>query len=239
MTRTSAAGAEAEQAHEAYLTARVRNRRVPELEPVILKCPHFAARYAFHLIKGRWDRAETRIRRNGEAAAWYAAYVIKGRFPEAERIFARDGRHALFYAREALKGPFPLGETAIARDAGSSLLYATVVLKGRFPKGEKLLAADSLFALAYAKEVVKKGWPRGEPAIMTSTCLMERYAVEVLGQQLPPLMHNMILLAVGHDECSRACAERYIDWCEQIERGKALRKKVRRNARAAGTQVAK
>jgi len=68
---------------QAYELAKNLGKRVPALEPIILRQPIFAYEYARDVIKGRWPEAEPVIMKDIIKESYlvreYAENVIKGR----------------------------------------------------------------------------------------------------------------------------------------------------------------
>jgi hypothetical protein len=121
-------------AKSAYLTAKRRGKRIPELEPVILKSPDWAEKYAWAVVRGRWKEAEKVIAKDADASIRYALNTLKGRFPLGEKTIIKSGRDATAYATLVVRGRWPLGEKAIARQSWFMWEYAKKALKGPLPK---------------------------------------------------------------------------------------------------------
>lgn len=121
-------------AKSAYLKAKRKGKRIPELEPAILKSPEWAERYAWACVKGRWKEAEPVIAKDPEASIRYAFHVLKDRFPLGEKRIAKDGTYACDYAAAVVRGRWQPGEAAIARSPFFMLHYAKKALKGPLPK---------------------------------------------------------------------------------------------------------
>jgi len=67
---------------EAYKKAKKSRKRIPELELVISKDAYWSYRYAFFMIKGRWELAEPNISKDAFYSFLYAKYVIEGKLPD-------------------------------------------------------------------------------------------------------------------------------------------------------------
>jgi len=67
---------------EAYRKARKLEKRIPELEPVILKDTYYSFIYALYVIGGRWELGEPIISKDAYWSYCYAKYVIKGKLPD-------------------------------------------------------------------------------------------------------------------------------------------------------------
>ena len=63
-------------------------KRIPELEPIIMRDTSLTYRYAREIIKGRWPEGESTIILNAFYTYLYAREVIQGRWLEAEEIIA-------------------------------------------------------------------------------------------------------------------------------------------------------
>jgi len=92
---------------EAYRKAKKSGKRIPELEPTIIK--------------------------NAQCSYWYALYVIKGKWELGEPTISKDAQYSHYYAKDIIKGKWELGEPIISKDAFFSYLYATDVIKGKLP----------------------------------------------------------------------------------------------------------
>ena len=84
----------------------------------------------------RNDDLEKIIATDAYSSYRYAFNVLKGRFELGEPIIATDSFYSYLYAREVIQGRFELGEPAIAKGYNESYMYAVNVLKGRFELGE-------------------------------------------------------------------------------------------------------
>jgi len=67
---------------EAYHKASALGKRIPKLEPVILKDALYSYLYALLVIEGRFILGEPIISKNAQYSYFYAKYVIKGRLPD-------------------------------------------------------------------------------------------------------------------------------------------------------------
>jgi len=67
---------------EAYHKASALGKRIPKLEPVILKDALYSYLYALLVIEGRFILGEPIISKNAQYSYFYAIYVIKGRLPD-------------------------------------------------------------------------------------------------------------------------------------------------------------
>ena len=103
-------------------------------EPIIMRCPMTAAKYALFVIKDEWPEAEPSILSHDSAAYYYAKNVLKRRWPEGERIImdVANPELAFKYARDVIKDRWPEAERIIMSDIGYGNAY-----KGWFAqKGE-------------------------------------------------------------------------------------------------------
>ena len=91
-------------AREAYVKAKKAQKRLPELEPIIVKDGFYAYSYAKYVIKGRWFEAEPTIMQDAHSAYCYSKDVIKGRWLEVEPTIMQDEEWAYLYARDIIKG---------------------------------------------------------------------------------------------------------------------------------------
>lgn len=109
---------------EAYHKAYAAQKRMPELEHIIIKSGAYSCCYAHFIINGRWPEAETAIIRDNFGYA-YAKNVIQGRWLEAE--------------------------PAIMKHAPSAYKYAIGVIKGRWYEAEKIIASHHKYQEKYAQ----------------------------------------------------------------------------------------
>jgi len=112
---------------QVYRKAKELGKRIPELEPVILKDACYSYRYVFDVIKGKWKIAEPAI--------------------------SKDAQYSYFYAKHVIKGRFILGEPTISKNALYSYLYAKNVIKGRLPDfmHNQMILSNDQFAKKYVK----------------------------------------------------------------------------------------
>jgi hypothetical protein len=129
--------------YEAYIKAWDVKRRLPELEPIILKDNYFSYSYARDIVKGRWEEAEAKIATTAYIAYSYATRIIKGRWEKGETAIAKDAYYAYYYAKDVLKW----------RIKGNEDFYISVIpiLWDRFPKRIK---SNPDIMTAYFKEAV-------------------------------------------------------------------------------------
>ena len=148
--------------------------RWPEAEPIIMKEPKYALKYAILVInKGieypsrwqekfperigkniRWLEAEPYIIVVPQTAYEYAYYIIEDRWPEAEPYLLKDLRYALG--------------------------YAVHVLEERWPELEELIIDKPELAVRYASNAIKSRWFDAEPFILTSGCSTLDYLLSVI-----------------------------------------------------------
>lgn len=76
-------------AEKAVKVAMKLKTRWPKMEPLILKHPETAYKYAMYVIKGRWSEAEPVILQNNTFANYYAFHVINDRWPELEQKYKK------------------------------------------------------------------------------------------------------------------------------------------------------
>jgi len=68
--------------YQAYEKTIELGKRIPKLEPFILKDAYWSYRYALDVIKDRWELAEPVILKDAFYSCLYAKYIIKGRLPD-------------------------------------------------------------------------------------------------------------------------------------------------------------
>jgi len=68
--------------YAAYCKAKIANKRLPELEDIILTSPWFSYLYAEVIIQDRWIEAEDVIMNDPRYSYYYAVNIIKGKLPE-------------------------------------------------------------------------------------------------------------------------------------------------------------
>jgi hypothetical protein len=145
------------------------------LEPILIKEPFAAVRYAKEVIKGRWPEAEPTILQDPPSSYYYALNVIKGRWPEAEPGILQKPVDAYLYALNVIKGRWPEAEPTILLDPFSAVGYANNVIKGRWPAAEPTILTNSTSAFTYSKEVIKGRWPEAEAIISTHFANWPKY----------------------------------------------------------------
>jgi hypothetical protein len=96
-----------------YDYAYKQRKRIPELEPCIMKDPKSAYYYARDLIKERWIDAEPFIMKDEFYTYMYAKDIIKGRWIAAEEVIIKDPQYAYMYARYVIKGRWIEAEEVI------------------------------------------------------------------------------------------------------------------------------
>jgi len=116
---------------QAYYKARESGKRIPELEPTIIK--------------------------NAQCSYCYAEDVIKGRFILGEPVISQDSQCSFWYARDIIKDRWEKAEPAISKDAESSYCYAKYIIKGRLPDfmHNALLLSNDESAKEYIKFISK------------------------------------------------------------------------------------
>ena len=129
---------------EAYRTASIADKRLPELEHIILTSSFYAYYYARDIIKGRWS-AYTPYRAYDEAS-----YCCK-RLPELEDIILTDPRIAYYYARNIIKSRWEKAENVIMNHPLYCYCYAADVIKGKLP--EKMHNMMILHAIKNSNDV--------------------------------------------------------------------------------------
>ena len=112
-------------AYEAYTLTIKENKRLSELEPIIVKDGFYAYSYARDIIKGRWLEAESVIMQDAYNAYYYSKYVIKGRWLEAEPMLSRNPHYALQYAKDILKERWPDAEKRISLSPSAKSDYVS------------------------------------------------------------------------------------------------------------------
>jgi len=93
--------------YEAYDKAKKLGKKIPDLEPTICKDSWFSYRYAFDVIKGRWELAEPTISKDAYSSYGYARDVIEDRFILGEPAISQDAYYSYCYAIEVIKGRLP------------------------------------------------------------------------------------------------------------------------------------
>ena len=102
-----------------YLINVRKGMRWPEAEPIFIKDPMQAARYAVHALGQRWKKAEDVIKTTPGSATYYAKWVIKRRWPEAEATIMTDPSAASEYAID-LNTRWLEAESIISNAGGSA-----------------------------------------------------------------------------------------------------------------------
>jgi len=136
--------------YEAYQIATNAQKRMPELEPIILQDTASSYCYAKDVIKGRWSEAEPAIMQDACFAAVYARDVIQGRWPEAEPLIASSAKDAYCYAKDVLNKRWAEVELIILQNEYYTYQYARYVIKGRWYEVEDMIAKS-----AYKDDYIK------------------------------------------------------------------------------------
>lgn len=126
--------------YDVYMKATEAQKRLPELEPIIVCNAYWACKYALNVIKGRWSEAEPAIVKCQNNAYCYARDVIKERWPEAEENIMQSIAYAYLYARDVIKGRWMEAEPVIIKEEAYLSHYAIYVIKGRWPEAEKSIS---------------------------------------------------------------------------------------------------
>jgi hypothetical protein len=92
---------------QAYDKCLINNKRDKDLEPFIIKDPHYAYFYALNIIEGRWIEAEQYIMKNPHYAYFYAKNMIRGRWIEAEQYIMKRPGYSYYYALFVIQGKLP------------------------------------------------------------------------------------------------------------------------------------
>jgi len=101
-------------ASEAFHLARKSQKRMPELENIIMQDARYAYYYARDVIEGRWLEAEPVIMHDAYRACLYNRVIIQGRWHEVEPIMMQEPRLAYNYAKDIIKGRWYEAEEIIA-----------------------------------------------------------------------------------------------------------------------------
>lgn len=91
----------------AYCSARSRDDRILNQEPLLALNPQIAYLYSLKVIGGRFKEAEPTIAKSPEWSVRYARFVLRGRFAKAERHISKDSMWSYEYARKVIKGRLP------------------------------------------------------------------------------------------------------------------------------------
>jgi len=92
---------------QAYDKTLSLGKRIPKLEPTIIKNAQYSYYYALYVIKGKWELAEPTISKNAYYSYHYAKHIIKGKWELGEPIISKDAFYSYFYAKDAIKGKLP------------------------------------------------------------------------------------------------------------------------------------
>jgi len=127
-------------AEKAYREAKAAQKRIHELEPIIMQDTGYSFLYARDVVHGRWSEAEPIIMKHGYWAYAYAREIIHMRWREAEEIIIQSALNAYFYARDVIKERWLEAEPTILMIADSAYLYTRDVVQMRWPEAEKIVA---------------------------------------------------------------------------------------------------
>lgn len=135
---------------EAYKTCEKQNKRIFELEKIILRDPEWSYYYAQDIIKGPWEEGESIIINDCEFSYLYALNIIRGPWFEGEKSIIKDSEFSYLYARNVIKGQWLKGEDSISKNFEFSYWYATIVINKPFEKCHAIIF-DSFFKYDYLK----------------------------------------------------------------------------------------
>ena len=141
-----------QDAEIAYEYAFMYSKRWPEAEPVIMKDPQWACKYARNVIRGRWPEAEPYIMKSPEDANLYAQYVIGGRWPEAEPYIMKEPETAYWYVERTITERCPEAEPYLKKDPDIAFYYAMYIIQERWPEAEPVIATDRNLAQQYNRQ---------------------------------------------------------------------------------------
>ena len=91
---------------EAYMKCKKENKRILELEDIIICDPKCSYYYANDIIKGPWEKGEDSISKNPQYSYWYATDIIKGPWEKGEDSISKNPQYSYWYATDIIKGPF-------------------------------------------------------------------------------------------------------------------------------------
>ena len=149
-------------AKEAFELCRSENRRIEELESIIMASDLWGALYKQNFIYSAPHRSLVTSPRD---AVNYALINPSDRTSEVEDMIATSSEYSFRYAK-TLARRFELGEEVIATDANFSFKYARYVIEGRFEKGEAVISQSANYSFKYAEEIIKGRFKLGEASIL-------------------------------------------------------------------------
>lgn len=130
----------------AYDYALRQGKRIPELEPAILRDTDTTHSYVHNIVKNRWPEAEKILMDKPFVAFQYAQFIIHGRWPEAEKYIISNPYVATLYAKNVIHGRWPELEKILLKHDYAELgvclndifNYTEDVIQGPWPEAEKI-----------------------------------------------------------------------------------------------------
>lgn len=140
----------------ALLYAKRSNRRIPELEPIIMTDIYCVSQYAAFVIKGRWKEAEDYICsdqflmsnstnfQNISQVYKYTMRFIGDRWPNSEHLYHYYPEYAAFYSFNIIKERWIEMEPLILNDINACDLYLRKYPEVRTPSRDVPLVLNNV-----------------------------------------------------------------------------------------------
>lgn len=176
----------------------------PELEPILLRHPTHAFRYATSYVGGglitnasvprltqfpggRWPEVEPLIPDAVDAVASIPEGENAGDVYRRGEALTKVVRQVVRYFDQVKEAPPPEVDRAVLglNSVSSILDYAKVFKDRHWPEAEALALRDPNSAFIYARDVIGKAWPEAERVITKDGAIAASYAVQVLQSRWP------------------------------------------------------
>lgn len=132
---------------EAYYCAKTQEKRIPELEHIIMKDFEIMHWYAREVIKDRWPEAEPMIMKDPCWAHHYAQEIIKGRWPEAEQYIMKQQYWANRYLRWCSEARTPTKDIPLVLGDYALTDVPNTITDDQVKKLIKLIAPNAINAI--------------------------------------------------------------------------------------------
>ncbi len=167
----------------AYYEAVKQNKRIPELEPTILKDINIAIEYAAEFIHNRWTKLEKiLLKQNLIKLALSYSNILDIRWPELEKILLKSKNFedmTQYCAMHDFRSP-ELEQLILNNDININdddlSIYIDCVIHEPWPHAEHIIIQNPRSAYIYAKRILKSRWHKAEPIIQSIPHIWNEYS---------------------------------------------------------------